>query len=111
MKTRHTFREYPSQVPAEWTIWNAPRPIYGDITWKGDFLSGVFYAAINPDGDDCKRFTQLNIELDACKIFYVDEEEALDLMVTYYQDSFKKTFCKDEYRDELLQGYLNKYNK
>jgi hypothetical protein len=38
-------------IGADWIICNAPRPIVGHVEWRGEFTSGVFYAAIDPSGE------------------------------------------------------------
>lgn len=43
----------PEAVPAGWVIVNAPRPLYGKITWQGPFRHGIFYAA-SPDTPDAR---------------------------------------------------------
>jgi hypothetical protein len=48
-----------------WFICNAPRPIYGTETWQGNFVSGVFYAAIDPTDTQAAWMLQRNIELQA----------------------------------------------
>lgn len=45
------------ELPAAWLVFNAPRPIPGDLEWEGDFRHGIHYAALDPakaeggDGD------------------------------------------------------------
>ena len=41
----------PDSIPEGAVIFNAPRPIYGDVTWRGDFTVGVFYALVLPRPD------------------------------------------------------------
>ena len=38
----------PADIPADWTIYNAPRPLYGHKRWQGDFRHGIFFAAVAP---------------------------------------------------------------
>ena len=40
--------DVPEQVPGDWMVANAPRPIAGEIAWTGPFRHGVFYAAAPP---------------------------------------------------------------
>jgi len=49
--TFHTIRTRPENIPEDWSIYNAPRPIPGEIVWDGDFLHGVFYAAVPPEAE------------------------------------------------------------
>ena len=41
----------PDSIPSGATVFNAPRPIYGDKMWRGDFTAGVFYALLLPRPD------------------------------------------------------------
>ena len=47
----------PSHVPATADIFNAPRPLFGSLdnemplTWKSDFIAGIFYAAVTQEDD------------------------------------------------------------
>ncbi|HEX4620125.1 MAG TPA: hypothetical protein VH208_01035 [Myxococcaceae bacterium] len=55
-------------VRPEWLVVNAPRPLPGRITWQGDFLCGIFYAAGPPDdfdqlGDSWRRLDARRVEL------------------------------------------------
>src|SRR4051812_30130531 len=36
-----------ADIPAAWTIWNAPRPLLGHVSWQGEFHCGIFYAALD----------------------------------------------------------------
>ncbi len=43
-----------------WDVYNAPRPIPGEITFQGEFRHGIFYAA-GPPG----KYAQDWVDLDA----------------------------------------------
>ena len=53
-------------------IYNAPRPLYGRVTWTGPFLHGIHYAAGPPATYDAP-----NAALDADTIVLVDDAEIL----------------------------------
>ena len=67
----------PDHIPEGWPIYNAPRPLYGEPTWTGDFIHGIFYAAVDPADDYGARFIQCNTNLDAWQLEWVSEEEAV----------------------------------
>ena len=46
----------PADIPADWTFYNAPRPLYGHKRWQGDFRHGIFFAAVMPEGDPTDEF-------------------------------------------------------
>jgi hypothetical protein len=75
-KVRYTTADPPS-IPEHWQIWNAPRPIYGTILWEGDYLDGIFYAAINPEAEWAEWQTTENVRLDASPVLYRSQAQAL----------------------------------
>jgi len=48
--------ERPADIPADWTIYNAARPLHGHRHWQGHFRHGVFYVAVAPEGDPADEF-------------------------------------------------------
>ena len=72
-------------VPENWIICNAPRPLYGHTTWTGDFIGGIFYAAIDPDCECASRYLHDNAELDAREIVFVTQDECLERTMAYYR--------------------------
>jgi hypothetical protein len=56
-------------VKLGWVVWNAPRPLYGEVTWTGRFVRGVLYAAGPRD-----QYERLNAQQDACEIVMVDND-------------------------------------
>ncbi len=71
----------------DWPIYNAPRPLYGTVTWRGDFASGIFYAAIDPEDGFAHDMEDQNQALDAREMEYLTEDEACALARTYYADN------------------------
>jgi hypothetical protein len=73
--------ERPSTLPAGWIVFNAARPLAGSLieadsdralasgmvpnVWTGVFISGVFYAAVDPADDDAQQWIDQNRNLDA----------------------------------------------
>lgn len=67
--------EQSMDAPADWIIMNAPRPLLGHQTLEGGaFLSGRFYAAIDPKGDNAKNMVEQNRKLDARVVLVVAKE-------------------------------------
>jgi len=81
------FHEIPDKVreylDKGWTVYNAPRPIYGHEQWQGDFRHGVFFAAVAPTDDpadefnDAPAFHRRNQELDASECMIVSREQVM----------------------------------
>lgn len=88
-------------IPPEWIIYNAPRPLYGSpgreylgatrLCWQGDFVAGVFYAAVDPQDLDAALWRQRNYEQDARRLEWVTigqmREAVLEYLVTSGYDS------------------------
>ena len=64
--------------PDGWLLFNAPRPLYGHREWRGDFVHGVFYAAVNPRGERAEWMICENAKLDGWVIRYYGEAEILE---------------------------------
>ncbi len=90
MKTRYIVGTRPQDAPAGHLIHNAPRPLHGDKTWQGDFISGIFYAAIDPDGDGAEWFIQQNQNLDASELRWVTMDEAVEGGFEWYDHNMPK---------------------
>lgn len=60
-------------------VWNAPRPLAGADTWKGDFVSGIFYASARRDDPDFDRWAELNRRDGAVEVQVIDNAQALAL--------------------------------
>lgn len=75
----------PANVPEGWPIFNAPRPLVGDISWQSEFRHGVFFVAIDPGGENAKYCVKRNSELDAWLCEYVTEESVMEWLKVYCQ--------------------------
>lgn len=65
----------PADVPADWLIFNAPRPLYGHKCWEGEFRSGRHYAAIDPADSWGKNYIEETIRLDGYLVEYITEAD------------------------------------
>ncbi len=103
---RYVIGERPSNAPEGWTVWNAPRPLYGEIVWHGDFVKGCFYAATNPDAAeymDVRGQEIRNRDLDACQIEWVTRDKAAQIARERYG-----TFRADVTRLRTIRSHQNK---
>lgn len=89
----------PPQAPDGWEIYNAPRPLYGSdyagigrVTWQGEFIDGVFYAAVNPGDPDAEKWRKENESLAAVRLEFVDRQDVIDEMVEHYRKNFPNRF-------------------
>ena len=79
METRYVHeKEWAEELPrslSEARLFNAPRPLYGEVAWEGEFRHGIHYAAIWPDtyrGDD---LVEQNARLDVVELEFVNDDE------------------------------------
>ena len=83
MRIRHVKGVRPD-VPEDWIICNAPRPINGTKRWTGPFIEGVFYAAIDPNDEQKDWMITSNTSNDAAQLIFYTEDELVSVGLTYY---------------------------
>ena len=89
----------PSDVPEEWVIFNAPRPLYGQLVWEDtDAPCGWFHAAVYLNGERGPTWVVSNKRMDARVLFYISYQEFKG-MVSEYANHKKK-----EYADRTLDS-------
>ncbi len=103
----------PTHIPTGWPIFNAPRPLYEEPTWTGDFIHGIFYAAVDPDDLYGTDFIKRNADLDAWQLEWVSEEEVIEEALTYYRDKFPTIYSNidatdKDHRGMLIDGWLQR---
>ena len=106
-------RHRPYQAPEGWLVFNAPRPIYGHKDWIGDFLTGVFFVAVDPEGDNAEWMIKRNTELDARLLEYMSQEE-WDRQVDEYGAMMAEEHginLEDHSRADIEQSYGNWLNR
>lgn len=114
MKTRRIIVERPVNIPNNWIIMNAPRPLLGHEEWRGDFVSGVFYVAMDPEEWDFVEMEDFNAGQDATILEYVTQQEVVDEMLAYYQARPKlwerlkdHDFTDPEIQKQLVETWYN----
>jgi len=75
-------------IPEDWLIFNAPRPLLGDKEWKGDFQHGIFYVAVDPKGYIPESWIKSNCSLDGWLVEYISESEAMKKATDYYHKEY-----------------------
>jgi hypothetical protein len=94
--------ERPSQAPEGWVIYNAPRPIFGGIEWRGEFAHGVFYAAIDPVDTSPRSawMREENRKQDATILIYRTEaylyREGVARLLAEHGDADERAIITDE---------------
>lgn len=79
-----------SEVPSDWIVLNAPRPLLGHDVWEGDWCHGRHYAAIDPDDEMAPVYLRKSLDLDAWIVDCVGQAEIdahVESMCAEYPDS------------------------
>ena len=114
MKIRHVCAEHPTDIPQDWVICNAPRPIVGTKIWTGPFITGVLYAAFAMDDEQSDWMIMRNSIQDAVMVFYHTESALVSLAMAYYRKNYPDTIDeidKVEQRKWLIGQALNILNE
>lgn len=104
----------PSHVPADSIIFNAPRPLFGSVdclgcpTWKGEFCTGIFYAAVTADDTLRNNWLEQNRRLAATILEYITEAEA-KAMVNYLYERYPS--MTDEIFNEVWKNMFDEYHR
>lgn len=105
----------PADVDANALIFNAPRPLLGTKTWQGDWVAGIFFAAVNPDDPYRAGWIKENQALDAALLTFVSEDEGRRRVQEYLQAEYGATvgeitsdvfeeFWRDSFHDQFGRG-------
>ena len=74
------------KVPEGWIVYNAPRPLMGHEGWSGEFVHGIFYAAVNPAGEYADVYCKHNQEIDGHVVRWVTKSEVLEWARRKFED-------------------------
>jgi hypothetical protein len=77
-----------NNVPSGWIVFNATRPLAGDIVWEGDNTRGRLYAAIDPHGDSAEWMVKENKSLDGWIYRDISTETMIAMVRQNYIDRF-----------------------
>lgn len=91
-------------APYRWIVFNAPRPIKGDLYWEGEFVTGRFYVAVNPAGYMAKWCVQQNANLDAVICEYI-EPQSID---TWAREEFGEDYDEAD-KNWHRQAYMGQF--
>lgn len=71
-------------VPDNWIVMNAPRPLYGHKSDLQPGPEGLFTVAIDPSEADAAWMVKENRGLDACTVIYLTPELLLQIGLAHY---------------------------
>jgi len=103
----------PSDVPADWIVFNAPRPLYGHKEWQGEFYHGRFFAAVDPHGEYADRFMKNNVSLDGWVVEYYEKDAAIKQVIEFYKVTYpgESEAIADLNEKELLDAFYHHFGK
>lgn len=103
----------PGDLPKDWIIMNAPRPLLGDKVEQGQFMHGVHYAAINPGVEFADELMKRNLMDDARVVFVANMETqtamALETISPEYQETYRKMPATR--RADAIKTFVLKLNR
>lgn len=112
MKTRKMLTDI--KTPEGHEVYNAPRPLSGHVEWTGDFISGVFYAALDPTQPDYETRLDYNQRMDAVRLEVVTPDQVVTEMVEYYTRERPKVWERlaldvtdSQTRRQLIETWFN----
>lgn len=122
LRKRYTLGERPAfqstgePLPAHWVICNAPRPLVGHDAWIGPFVSGIYYAAIDPETLEAARRLESNRRDDACELVYVTDAEMREAIRQRYAAVWLQQNGTDIFSDRYAvewatYGLLDRWNE
>lgn len=71
-------------VPSDWIVMNAPRPLYGTKEGLGYGPEGAFTVAIDPADEQAAWMVKENRGLDACTVLYLPDELLFQVGLAHY---------------------------
>ncbi len=80
VQTADVFFARSPQAPDGWLVFNAPRPLYGSLpshVWEGNFIFGIFCAAVDPQGEFAALWVKQNIQLHATLLNFITRDQVM----------------------------------
>ncbi len=105
---RRVIGERPEDVPGDWLIFNAPRPLPGTRYWQGEWCHGVFYSAVDPHDRYAADLIEGCADLDGWLIQHVTMEDAREWAYYYAEESgyLTREEVDKEEDQEIADWYL-----
>lgn len=108
--TRFSIFKLPVDVPAGGVVMNAPRPLLGTSTAEGEFLTGRFYAGIDPSDSYAANWIKENKKLAAVVAEYatMDEQILMALNATEYKSRYLEMLADGKDISGVTKSMVNK---
>ncbi len=95
----------PPEAPEGWLVFNAARPLHCSVNgenmamWRGDWVRGYDYAAVNPKDPFALMWIELNLEDHAVLIKYVTVDEVKECVRRYCAECPEVSFEDLDWKD------------
>ncbi len=100
---------WPERVWRDAYLFNAPRPLVGDISGPGEWHCGIYYAVVNPASQYAEQDIETNRKLDAVLLVPATMDQILELGESVLPDNYRTVLCKlhpDCIRDVLQDAAM-----
>lgn len=100
-------------TPDNWIVMNAARPLLGTETLSnGEFLSGRFYAAIDPQDYMAQAYIDSNVKMDASVVFVADKATQAAMALQTIRPQYQAAYMEmdEDERAASISGFVNKLN-
>lgn len=109
MKAVVATAESQPSFPEGWIVMNAARPLLGHASQNGEFLDGVFYAAIDPNDSMASAYVEENRKLSASVVVTasVEEQGRMAIFESRYRKEYE-TELNDIERKQLVTPMITR---
>lgn len=100
-------------IGSDWAVMNAARPLMGTETVSnGEFLTGRFYAAIDPSDYMAKAYLESNVKMDASMVFVADAATLTAMTLQTISPNYLSAYMgmAEAERADAISGFMRKLN-
>jgi hypothetical protein len=120
---RPTLTGYGEPLPADWELFEAPRPIAGTLAWRGEWggiVGAWFYTAISPTEERAEYMRDVNKRMDASHVTFVTRSELAQwslavllptLIIDFGDETAARDYLQDASEREIWSSYLDHAGK
>lgn len=95
---------YPENLWRGAYVFNAPRPLAGNISGEGEWHCGIYYAVVNPSSEYAKQDIETNRKLDAVLLVPATMEQIVRLGEKQIPEKYRAGY--ESLKDGEAQGNI-----